>query len=68
MDEELDRLPARLEDRPELIGRPVKQDRTVRRVYLKRIRYYFYFRIMDSEERVEILALWHGSRHDEPEL
>lgn len=68
MDEEVDELIAWLEERPDLIGRPIEQDLTVRRVYLKRIRYYVYFRIMDDGNRVEVLALWHGSRKDLPEL
>jgi len=68
MDEEVDELIAWLEERPDLIGRPIEQDLTVRRVYLKRIRYYVYFRIVDDGNRVEVLALWHGSRNDLPEL
>jgi plasmid stabilization system protein ParE len=68
MDEEVDELIAWLEERPDLIGRPIEQDPTVRRVYLKRTRYYVYFRIVDDGNRVEVLALWHGSRNDLPEL
>ena len=55
----------RLELRPDLVGRPVAQASGVRRVLLRRIRYYVYFEIVD-EERVHVLALWHGSRAGEP--
>lgn len=68
VDEELARILVRLEERPEFVGRPIEQDLAVRRVYLKRIRYYLYFRVVDDGARVEILALWHGSRRGGPEL
>lgn len=38
----------------------------VRRVTLSRIRYYLYYRV--SGELLEVLALWHTSRDDEPVL
>ena len=37
----------------------------VRRVLLRRIRYYVYFQVVE-EELVQVLALWHGSRAGEP--
>ena len=33
----------------------------VRRIYLSRIRYYLYYRVQESSEAVEVLALWHAS-------
>lgn len=38
----------------------------VRRLHLYRIRYYLYYRV--KVEEVEVLALWHTSRGDEPSL
>jgi plasmid stabilization system protein ParE len=38
----------------------------VRRVLLKRIRYYVYFEVSDDGARVSILAVWHASRGREP--
>ncbi len=38
----------------------------VRRVHLSRIRYYIYYRVRPTQ--VEVLALWHGSRGEEPAL
>ena len=41
----------------------------VRRVHLDRIRYDLYYRVVDGPpKRVEILALWHSSRHGSPPL
>ncbi len=63
-DVDLDSLLLQLEDRPELVGRPVEQDPSVRRVYLRRIRYFVYFQL--DGDVVQVLALWHGSRDGEP--
>ena len=57
-----------LEERPELVGSPFKPEPSVRRVYLRRIRYYVYFQIVDDGDRVVILAFWHGSRGSSPEF
>lgn len=38
----------------------------VRRVYLDRIRYFLYYRVQPGQ--VEILALWHSNRGQEPSL
>jgi plasmid stabilization system protein ParE len=38
----------------------------VRRVYLACVRYYLYYRATDAA--LEVLALWHSSRGDEPDL
>ncbi len=40
----------------------------VRRLHLKRIRYYLYYRVKDDPQQVEILALWHTSRGTGPDL
>ena len=38
----------------------------VRRLHLSRIRYYLYYHL--TEDAVEVLALWHSSRGEPPEL
>ncbi len=40
----------------------------LRRVLMGRVRYYLYFDVADETETVEILALWHTSRHGQPSL
>lgn len=67
-DDELDELIERLSDRPELIGRPLAQQRDVRRVYLRRVRYYVYFRVLEGGASVDIAAVWHASRRNGPLL
>jgi len=64
--EELDALVDRLATHASFVGQRVSQDLTVRRVFLPRIRYYVYFQVVDDGERVEVLAIWHGSRGDLP--
>jgi len=39
----------------------------IRRLHLARIRYYLYYRVA-SEPAVEVLAFWHTSRADLPNL
>jgi plasmid stabilization system protein ParE len=67
-DDDLADLVDRLEKRPAFVGRPLLQQPNVRRVYLQRIRYYVYFRMTDHGATVDIVALWHGSRGDKPDL
>ncbi len=67
-DEEVAAVLNLLEDRPALVGRPAIEPPGVRRVYLRRIRYYVYFQISSGGEVVEIVALWHGSRGTKPRL
>jgi plasmid stabilization system protein ParE len=43
-------------------------DGSIRRLYLRRVRYYLYFRVVDEARRVEILALWHASRGSGPPI
>ncbi len=38
----------------------------VRRVFLGRVRYFLYYRV--RPDQVEILALWHSNRGQEPEF
>lgn len=66
-DEELEALIGRLEANAELVG-VQQRGGTRRRVLLRRIRYYVYFRLSRDEESVEILALWHASRGRGPQL
>jgi hypothetical protein len=41
----------------------------VRRILLRRVSYHLYYRLVDSPSRyVQVVALWHTSRGDEPEL
>ncbi len=56
--------------RQPLIGPPATNEKLagVRRLHLKRIRYYLYYRVKVDPERIEILALWHTSRGTGPGL
>ncbi|MEO8196295.1 MAG: type II toxin-antitoxin system RelE/ParE family toxin [Thermoanaerobaculia bacterium] len=40
----------------------------VRRVLLERVRYYLYYCEDDTNEVLEVLALWHSSRDSKPDL
>ncbi len=40
----------------------------VRRVHLSRVHYYLYYRVRESPNVVEVLALWHTSRGSGPAL
>jgi hypothetical protein len=40
----------------------------VRRVYLGRIRYDLYYRVLEKPRRVELLAFWHTSRGSSPPI
>lgn len=66
-DEELDALVTRLEEDADHIGAQ-QRGANRRRVLLKRIRYYVYFRVVGQGDVVEILALWHASRGREPKF
>lgn len=67
-DDDVDALIELLEEHPQLVGRPLLDDPRVRRVYLRRIRYYVYFQLSDDAEAVEIVAVWHGSRGTPPTI
>lgn len=40
----------------------------VRRMHLARVRYHLYYVVSEETETVEVLALWHTSRGQAPEL
>jgi hypothetical protein len=40
----------------------------VRRIHLRRIRYYLYYRINETPRGIEVLGFWHSSRGDEPPI
>lgn len=61
-EDDLDSLLRRLEERPRLIGRPVAERIGLRRVELRRIRYYVYFQIADDDTGVTLVAIRHTSR------
>jgi len=42
--------------------------RGVRQIYLGRVHYVLYYRIRARPRQVEVLALWHASRGQNPEL
>jgi plasmid stabilization system protein ParE len=67
-DEELDRLLAAIEIAPSLVGSATSRAPHIRRVFLKRIRYYVFFEASKDGERVSILAVWHASRGRGPAL
>ena len=58
-----------LAEQPHL-GARARSDRVpdVRRLYLRRVRYYVYYRILEDTRTVQILAFWHASRGKEPSL
>ena len=50
------------------IGTKVENDRKVevRRLYLTRIRYFIYYRVMGQS--LDVIAFWHERRGSEPSL
>jgi len=40
----------------------------VRRVHIKRIWHFLYYRVLDDPERIELLALWSSSRDEGPPI
>ncbi len=66
-DEELEALLEKLESKPQSLGTG-QRNHDRRRLLIKRIRYYVYFRIVNDGELVEVLAFWHASRGQEPKL
>lgn len=50
------------------IGAQARSDRVpeARRLFLRRIRYHVYYRILEDTRTVQILAFWHASRGSEP--
>lgn len=67
-DEDFAELITRLEVEAELLGQPARNVPHVRRALLKRVRYYVYFRIRESNGKVQVAAFWHASRGREPSV
>lgn len=40
----------------------------VRRIHLSRIGHYLYYRVLDSESIIEVLAVWSDSRGEGPPI
>jgi len=67
--EEIERALELISTQPQLGARATNLRLTgVRRVHLSRIHYYLYYRVKESPNVVEILALWHTSRGSGPDL
>ena len=41
---------------------------SVRRIYLRTIKYYLYYHLIAEENCVEVVALWHKSRGEPPPI
>lgn len=67
-DEELSNLVQLLQHEPRHVGLPARNMPRLRRAFLKRIRYYVYFRVVDDGERAQVLAFWHATRGRDPRL
>lgn len=57
-----------LETRGAMIGTPVRHARlsNVRRLHLRRARFFLYFRLSADHETIAVLSLWHASRGTTP--
>ena len=67
--EELERAALLISFQPEIGARARNISLAgVRRLYLARVRYYVYYRVVTDQERIEILAFWHESRGSGPSL
>jgi plasmid stabilization system protein ParE len=53
-----------------LAGEPVSHSKMtgLRRILLGRVRFHLYYRIESASRVIEVLALWHTSRENEPKL
>ena len=41
----------------------------VRRILLSRVRYHLYYRLLETHSRsIQVVALWHASRGEQPQL
>jgi plasmid stabilization system protein ParE len=40
----------------------------VRRIHLSRVKHYLYYRVLESEDIIEVLAVWSDSRGDAPSI
>jgi plasmid stabilization system protein ParE len=67
--EELERALQLIASQPAIGARAQNAKLTgVRRIHLTRVRYYLYYRIVESPPVVEVLALWHTSRGSAPPM
>lgn len=68
LEDELDEAISDLEAMGALLGLPVRNMLlpNVRRLHLKRTRYFLYFRARVELDTIEILSLWHTSRGTRP--
>jgi hypothetical protein len=57
-------------EHPNIVGRSVASKRydNLRRVYMKRVRYYVYYRLSSDGSVVQVLSLWGGNRGRGPRL
>ena len=66
---ELDRSLELIAHQPEAgLKTPTTQFEGVRRVLLKRVRYHLFYRVNAKARVIEVLALWHTSRDDDPQM
>ncbi len=65
--DELEHAYELIHSQPQL-GQPARASRIkgVRRVVLRRSRYYVYYRIANDESSVVVLSVWHASRGPDP--
>ena len=49
---------------PPFIGARAKSEKGLRRFYLRRLRYFLYYRV--SDDVVDVLAFWHEARGQSP--
>ncbi|MFO0725872.1 MAG: type II toxin-antitoxin system RelE/ParE family toxin [Myxococcota bacterium] len=69
IEEDFDEAMQRLEEHGDKIGAPIGPlRRGYRRLLLPRVRYYVYFRHLDKAGVIEVLALWHVSRGEPPQI
>jgi hypothetical protein len=68
--EELARIERVLAEHASIVGQSVPSKRypNLRRVYMKRVRYYLYYRVSDDGTSVHVLSLWQGNRGRGPRL
>jgi hypothetical protein len=67
--EELERASALITVQPDIGARAREITlEGVRRIHLRRIRYYLYYRITETPKQIEVLGFWHSSRGDEPPI
>jgi plasmid stabilization system protein ParE len=67
--EEVERVLAIIANQPRIGGRATNvRLEGVRRIHLPRIKYDLYFHLLQSAQRVEVVALWHSRRGKGPPI